>query len=263
MTMADQSGRWLLNRARRPAAAFRLYCFPHSGGSPGEYMKWSDWLPEAEVWVLQIAGRGSRIAEPPVTSMDELVPAITQNVAFQPPFAFFGHSVGSLVAYEVALALRTLNRCEPAALYVSAAEAPHLHRPALRSLDTLNDEQLIAEIEAKYGALPPELMNDRALRELLLPALRADLTIDARYRYVPAEPLACPITILGGSADSYAESDLAGWREHTTGCFQHRMLPGDHFYFREHTDEFERLLRDSLAELATGGRIRSHSLAPS
>src|SRR5205823_943244 len=99
--MADRVGTpWLVCRQRRPEAAMRLYCLPHSGGSAGEYVRWSDGLPGVEVWGVQLPGRGQRVGEPPLTRMPALVAALVASVPFRPPFALFGHSLGGLVAYE-------------------------------------------------------------------------------------------------------------------------------------------------------------------
>lgn len=98
--------RWALCRARDDSAALRMYCFPHSGGSPGEYMRWSDRLPGTEVWGVQLPGRGSRLAESPFTDMPELVDAVVSGLGFTGPYVLFGHSLGALVAFETAHALR-------------------------------------------------------------------------------------------------------------------------------------------------------------
>ncbi|MGW2352525.1 thioesterase II family protein [Actinacidiphila glaucinigra] len=243
--------RWLLCRARRPDARLRMYCFPHSGGSPGEYMRWSDALPDVELWGVQPPGRGSRLAEPPTTSVAEFVTRLVSEAEFTGPYVFFGHSLGALLAYETARALRDRGLPGPTRLYLSAFRAPHLHQPG-PDLGRLDGARLIAAIEEQHGPLPDEVKDDPELQELLLPALRADLTLVAGYRHTPAEPLDCPLSILGGADDEDTRDGLTPWASHTTGSCDVRTFPGDHFYFRENTDDFLRFLAAGLHECAAG-----------
>lgn len=240
---------WLLCRLRRPEAAMRLYCFPHSGGSAGEYLRWAHQLPDVEVWGIQLPGRGNRIEDPPLTTMPSLVQALVAEVDFSGPFAFFGHSLGSLVAYETALGLRRLGLAGPEALLLSAYGAPHLHRPG-PALHELDGPSLMGAVEREYGPLPAELRADPELYELVLNGLRGDLAIVATYQPQPAEPLSCPVVVLGGRDDLDTEPDLAAWSRYTTGPFDLRVFPGDHFYFREHLDDVLSLVARKLAELS-------------
>ncbi|MFJ6573342.1 thioesterase II family protein [Streptomyces sp. NPDC091292] len=242
--------RWLLCRERRAAARLRMYCFPHSGGSPGEYLRWSDALPGVEVWGVQFPGRGSRLDEPPVPDMERLVTELVSEAGFEGPCVFFGHSLGALVAYETALALRERGLPGPVRLYLSAYRAPHLHEPG-PDLSRLHGPGLIAAIESRHGPLPDEVKSDPDLRELLLPALKADLTVVATYRPAPyMRPLDCPLTVLGGHDDEESGERLTAWRRYTTGHCDVRSFPGDHFYFRENTDDFLRFLGADLDECA-------------
>jgi surfactin synthase thioesterase subunit len=238
---------WLLCRRPRPAAPLRLYVLPHSGGTPGEYLRWADKLPDIEVHGVQLPGRGGRYAEQPYTRMEPAVAALLDAVDFRPPYALFGHSLGALVAYETALALRTAGRPGPVRLYASAYRAPHLHEPGA-DLSELDGPALVAAIERDHGPLPAELRADPDLLDLALPVLRADLSIVAGYRSAPAPPLECPISVLGGDTDTETAGQLAAWDRYTTAGADVRMFPGGHFYFREHDDE---LLRH-LAERAHG-----------
>jgi surfactin synthase thioesterase subunit len=239
--------RWLLSRRRRPEAPARLYCFPHSGGQPGEYMRWSDGLPGVEVWGVQLPGRGSRSAEPPKKTMAELIAALVGEVELAPPYAFFGHSLGALVAYETALALRDLGRPGPDHLFLSAVPAPHLH-VAEPGAEEVGDPELVAAVERQFGPLPAAVHEDPELRRLAMGTLRADLAIVAAYRAAPVTPVDCSIFVLGGDKDDEAsEEQLAAWRPYTTGPFSLRLFPGGHFYFREHHDDVLHLLRTALA----------------
>ena len=248
-TMTTTTARWTLCRARRQDAGIRLYCFPHSGGSPGEYLRWADQLPDAEVWGVQLPGHGSRVHEPALTDMADLVEAIVANIEFESPFAFFGHSLGSLVAYETARVLRERGLPGPTRLFVSAAKPPHLHRPG-PPLHGLSTEELLAAVERTYGALPSVIRDDPETCELVLSGLRADLRIVATYQHQPSARLDCPIEVFGGRADDERLDELAQWLLHTTDTCRLRMFAGDHFYFREQPDEFLAALAGSLAQRA-------------
>jgi phthiocerol/phenolphthiocerol synthesis type-I polyketide synthase E len=244
--------RWLLCRRRRPEARLRVYCFPHSGGSPGEYMAWTEALPEVELWGVQAPGRGSRAGEPPFTSMPELVDAVVGEVDFVAPYVFFGHSLGALVAYEVAVALRDAGRPGPEKLWVSGSRAPHLRRPD-RGLHRLHGRELAAAVDEEYGAIAPELLAAPDLLEMLLPVLRADLAIGGGYQARPRPPLDCPITVLGGEDDRERGDLLTAWRRHTTGSFEVRTFPGGHFYFRERRDDVLRHLAERARAAVPAG----------
>ena len=255
--------RWLLCRQRRPEAAMRLYCVPHSGGSAGEYLRWADQLPDVEVWGLQLPGRGNRIGDTPLTTMSSLVQAILAEVDFGGPYAFFGHSLGALVAYETALALRHGGLVGPEALLLSAYGAPHLHRPG-PPMHELDGPSLLRAVENEFGPFPDELREDPELFELVLTGLRADLAIVATYQSAPAEPLSCPVVVLGGRDDQDTEPDLAAWSRYTTCRFDLRMFSGDHFYFRENLNDVLNFVARTLAELSHGALPRScaHGPAP-
>ncbi|MFF4842253.1 thioesterase II family protein [Streptomyces collinus] len=241
--------RWVLSRPGGSADGARVYCFPHSGGSPGEYVRWAARLPGHQVRAVQTPGRGSRMDEEPFTGMEALVDSLVSQVAFEEPFVFFGHSLGALVAYETALALRERGLPEPRALLLSGTAAPHTLR-ARPSLRGLAGTELVAAIERVYGPVPAELHEDPELRDLLLTGLRADLEIVSGYRYRPRPPLSCPVTVLGGRDDEEPLDDLGAWRAYTTGPFDLRVFPGDHFYFRECPDEFFAFLDGALAQSA-------------
>ncbi|MEV4275061.1 thioesterase II family protein [Actinoplanes xinjiangensis] len=251
--------RWVLARPRRTPAVTRMYCFPHSGGSPGEYLRWGARLRDHDVRAVQLPGRGSRLSEEPFTRMADLVRALIGNVGFAAPYVLFGHSLGALVAYETARELRDRGLPGPEALVLSGTAAPHAlpYRPLMSDLD---GPELLAEIERLYGPVPAPLHEDPELSTLLLTGLRADLAIVSGYRPVPAEPLDCPITVLGGRDDDEPHDGLRAWRSYTTGAFDLRLFPGDHFYFREHPDAFFDHLGTVLTRSAAPAVPRQRSM---
>lgn len=245
---AATGSRWLIRRERRPDASASLYCFAHAGGSPGEYVRWSDDLPGIEVLALQLPGRASRMAEPSFTRMQPLVEAIVAAVTFDRPFALFGHSLGGLVAFEVARALRELGR-EPDRLFLSSCPPPPIARTG-DPIHSLPDAGLLAEIQRRWGPLPPRVIADPGFRALLLTYYRADIELFETYRFAPGYPLTCPLTVFAGDQEQGGPA-LAGWRRHTTGTFDFQSFPGDHFYLRQQRAS---LLRSVAEVISAEGR---------
>ncbi|RYZ43787.1 MAG: thioesterase [Myxococcaceae bacterium] len=236
---------WLACRLRRPEASVRLFCFPHSGGSVGEYVRWADLLPDIEVWGVQLPGRGARAEEAPFTRIHELVDSLVASVDFGTSFAFFGHSLGALVAFETALRLRDLGRTPPDWLFLSAAPAPQLPPRGLPP-SHLDEAGLLTALEPTYGELILELREDAELRELLLPGLRADLSLVESYLHAARAPLHCAMTVTGGVQDDLTREELEPWSAHTAGPFELHLLPGGHFYLREQKATLLRLVEETL-----------------
>jgi len=241
--MADS--RWFACRCVSEAAV-RLYCFPHSGGAAGEYVRWAGHVRGVEICGLQPPGRGERFAEEPPARFADLVEAIAREARFQEPFAFFGHSLGAIVAYELVRSLRAASAPLPEHLFVSACPAPHLgrRRPPARER---SDDELLAEIEALGGPLPPEIGEDPDAVRIAVLQHRADAELLDTYRFEPGEPLDLPVTAVGGAQDDVGRDRLDAWRQHTSGAFQVRLLPGGHFYFRDRPHDLLQVLVDALA----------------
>ena len=208
----------------------RLICFPHAGGSASYFFPWSR-SPEltAEVWAIQYPGRQERRREPCITDASELTERI--HSALKPwtdaPFAFFGHSMGAVLAYEVAR-LMEADGHGPARLFVSGRRAPS--RPREEHVHQGADAALVDEIR-RIGGTDEAFLQDPELLQLILPVVRADYSAIENYTYTPGPPLSCGITALVGAADPKATvEEAAAWAEHTAGPFDQRVFPGDHFY---------------------------------
>ncbi|GAA3399174.1 thioesterase II family protein [Streptomyces roseoviridis] len=241
--------RWTLGGAPRPAAPL-LYCFPHGGGSAAEYLRWARDLRSGEPQAVQLPGRGSRTREPVVTSMDALVDALLDGVRpARQPFVFFGHSFGSLVAYEFTRALRAAGRPQPAYLVVSGYPAPHLPRAASQ-LHRLGDRELLEAVSELHGGIPPEVLADDDIVVLAARALRADYRILETYAHRPGPPLSVPLTVLGGTEDRVSAEQLDAWRELTDAEVTVRRFPGGHFYLRDRPAPVLRALSGALVSAA-------------
>ena len=194
---------------------------------------------------VQLPGRGARLNETAFTRMGPLVDAIVAEVTFDGPFAFFGHSLGALVAYEVARVLHATGRRLPDRLFASACPAPHMPRidPPIHQLP---DQELAALINQEYASLPAEITENPDLLRLSLPAHRSDFELVETYEYRAGSPLDRPLTVIGGTDDELTESELAAWGRHTATRLDLQLLPGGHFYLREQRDRLLHLVGERL-----------------
>jgi len=238
-------------REAKPASALRLFCFPYAGGGPGDFRDWSLDCPEdVELFALQLPGRGARFNEPLIARMDQLIETISDVIASQldRPFVFFGHSMGGRIAFALAQKLKALGRPQPELLAVSASRAPGRPGQNAARLTDAAFRQYLQEL----GGIPPDLLNDEELMELMLPVLRADFQLNDSLNPAPI-PLDCPILAWGGDSDrEVTEEDLFAWRNFTNSAFEVKLFPGGHFFLRAH----RQALINSLLEPLAATRLR-------
>jgi medium-chain acyl-[acyl-carrier-protein] hydrolase len=224
---------WITRPKPNAQASLRLFCFPYAGGSPVIFRQWTDILPpEIEVCCIQPPGRGARLNEQSFTQLPPLIealfPALLEHL--DKPFAFFGHSMGALISFEIARRLSSESGPAPSHLFLSGRRAPQLidTQPPTHSLP---EPEFIAKV-TKLNGTPREVLEHPELMRLMIPILRADFAVCETYAYVHGPPLACPISVFGGLQDSeVSREDLAAWREQTnSAAFSLKMLPGDHFF---------------------------------
>jgi len=231
---AQPVNRWLTYFKRNPKASLRLFCFPYAGGNAGVYRSWAGKLPaNVEMIAIQLPGRGNRRQEKPLSSLTELVELLGVALAgsLNEPFVFFGHSMGALVAFELARLLRREGRALPRHMFISGRSAPQLNR-CHRLLYNLPESELLQELKQLEGT-PRELLEHPELMEMMLPILRSDFSICDTYDYAEAAPLACPISAFGGFQDvDVPRQNLEAWREQTSSSFSLRMLAGNHFFLQ-------------------------------
>lgn len=237
----------------------RLICLPHAGAGTGAYRPWTAVLaPDITVTAAQLPGRDSLTDRPAFTRLVALVEWLADRVlapAAAAPYALFGHSVGALVAYELARTARRRGLPAPVRLFVSGRRAPDAPAPS-RAIHALPDPEFRAEIAA-LGGTPPPVLAEPAMMDLLVPALRADFSMAETYTWMPEAPLDVPITVFGGAADAQAPPPaLEHWRAHTTGSCALRVLPGGHFFVTGARDallaHISRDLKASSGDRATG-----------
>ena len=224
---------WLVRPTPRPEAAVRLFCVPYAGSGAAAYRGWAENAPGLDVCYVQLPGRENRLREKPFASVAALIAALASELEpwLDRPYALYGHSLGGILAFELARTLRLRHR-DPQHLFVSASRAPHLasQHPDVRHLPDL---PLLEEVHRRYESVPPVLMQDPELRELLVPCLRADLTLLETYQHAAADPLACGITCFAAAGDRIVHRDaVEPWREHTKRDFKLHMLEGNHLFLQ-------------------------------
>jgi medium-chain acyl-[acyl-carrier-protein] hydrolase len=214
-------------------AQMRLFCFSHAGGGAASYRSWERLIGSAlDVCAVQLPGRANRLDEPPIDDMQVLVERITRELAphLGMPFAFFGHSMGAIVATEVCRSLVAQGLPAPMQLFVSGRRPPGMPDPN-PPLRHLSNAAFLVEIQRRYAAIPAEVAAEPEVLSLLLPALRADIA--ALETHVPRsrEPLDVPILAIGGADDPLTpRSHLEDWGRQTRQGVRVRLFPGGHFY---------------------------------
>jgi medium-chain acyl-[acyl-carrier-protein] hydrolase len=255
--------RWVIRFRPRPEATARLYGFPHAGAGAPAYRAWAGLLPAAvELRAVQPPGRQDRIREPAFTDLPGLVAALADALGpelGELPFAFFGHSMGALVAFELARELRRRGGPLPVLLGVSAWRGPQVPR-ALPPVSDLPDPELVAHVR-RLGGMPEPVLEEPELLASVLPTLRADYRLCEGYRYRPSAPLDRPISVFGATADPLAgPAELEAWAAQTTRPLSVRVFPGRHFYLLDrlaevvgaYASDLERELQAAAAPGRTG-----------
>ena len=249
---ATASSRWIANLKANPNATLKLFCFPYAGGAAVGFRAWQAGLPSfVEVNPVELPGRGRRLAEPGRRNLIELVREMSEELRplFDRPFAFFGHSMGAMLGFELARRLRAVNGPQPVHLFVSGRRAPQLSEQR-RPTYNLPDAELIDELRRLNGT-PAEVLENMELMQFMLPLLRADFEMVQTYKYEPEAPLQCPITAFGGLEDGEENRELIdAWREQTARSFMLRMLPGDHFFLHSSQAMLLNVLSRDLHQLA-------------
>ena len=226
-----------------------LLCLPYSGASAMVYSRWRRKLPE---WIklqpVELPGRGARYGEPLHNDMRRLALQLAheQKAMLRAPYAVFGHSLGALLACEMAHAFRSLGVPEPVALFASGTAAPTMRLDYDRGFaDPKTDAELIEQLRILNGTSEEVLANEE-LMSLTLPILRADFQLCGLFEPVQRPLLKCPVHVLGGKADRTTSEQLIGWSQETHGSFSVDMFAGGHFFIHEHEARVLRVIKDQL-----------------
>ncbi|GEC10619.1 thioesterase [Streptomyces spinoverrucosus] len=228
----------------------RLYCFPHAGGAAGSFLPLARALtPHVDVLAAQYPGRQDRRREQPLADIGLLAEALVAHLPLQDerPYAFFGHSMGAVLAYEVARLLQERHRPGPAALVLSGRRAP---TPQPSPYDRLRTDADILRAIRGLGGTTPQLLDDPEIRDMVMPALRADYRAIGSYAWQPGPPLSIPFTVLVGDRDPVvAVAEARAWQDFTTAPTGLHVFDGGHFFLDAHLPRVAETVLDALDHL--------------
>jgi surfactin synthase thioesterase subunit len=247
MTIAQDSGLWIRQYHPAPNSGIRLVCLPHAGGSASFYLPICRSLsPAVDVLTVQYPGRQDRRLEPCVDDLPTLARQIlgVLDGFLDRPIAFFGHSMGATVGFELARMLEHERGVAPAWLFASGRRAPSMPRDERIHLET--DEGFIRELRRLSGT-DGNILGDEEMLSMILPATRSDYRAAETYRYQPGPPLSCPITAFVGDDDpKVTVAEASAWQNHTTGAFDFHVFDGGHFYLTSHQTKLIKIMADQL-----------------
>ncbi|MEV0638648.1 alpha/beta fold hydrolase [Streptomyces sp. NPDC050619] len=215
----------------------RLVCFPHAGGAASAYVSLSRQLAALDVLAVQYPGRQDRRRDEPIADIARLADALADEVVrhCETPYAFFGHSMGAVLAYETARRLRERQAPAPVRLFLSGRGAP---TPAPSRHDQLRTDAELLSAVTRLGGTATQVLDDPEVREMILPALRADYQALGSYTWVPGPALSIPFTVLIGDADPVVTvAEAAAWEDFTTASTDLHVFTGGHFYLDGQTRE--------------------------
>lgn len=227
----------------------RLFCFPPAGAGPSIFNEWASLLPPfVELVGVVYPGRECRSAEPLSRDLNVIADSVAAHIARfdDMPCAFFGHSMGGYVSFEVMQRLIG-SITYPNHMFLSAVPAPHM--PVPEKLHELTESQFFRELLRLEG-FPQEVLNTPELVRYALPILRADFTACETHRFNLEVVCRCPISVYGGSNDVRVTHDrLEGWRHFAGLSFSLRIFEGGHFYLRKRQAELVGFISSELANM--------------
>lgn len=248
--MNTRKHKWIHRLNTNPTAQLRLFCFPYAGGGASIYRLWPKEMPRGiEVCPIQLPGRENRLRETPHQQVTTLVRALLPELTphLDRPFAFFGYSMGTSIAYELTCQLEANHYPTPKHLLVAARRAPHI--PPLRPLiHHLPDTAFLRALRTQYGGIPDAVWRNRELMEIFLPLLRADFVLTETYTPQP-KIINTPITAIAGLSDPHTSKEsLMAWESLTNADFQLRWIAGEHFFINTQ----RRALLNIISEVLLG-----------
>ncbi len=226
-----------------------LICFPYAGGGAQIFNNWQAAFAQIQICAVQYPGRGRRVSEEPFTDCRELVQALLPNLLpfLNKPFAFFGHSMGAIIAYEVARNVQEQHGLKLERLIASGRRGPQLP-PTERVTYNLPDPEFIEELRRLNGT-PHEVLDHPELMQLMMGIIRADFQLTQTYQFSPGPQLSCPFSIFGGLEDAHVTPEhLEAWCELTSSECSIKMFEGDHFFLQTNDKPLLRAINEQLVK---------------
>ncbi|MFT6835288.1 MAG: medium-chain acyl-[acyl-carrier-protein] hydrolase [Francisellaceae bacterium] len=223
--------KWFVIPKPNSKAKLRIFCFPYAGGNISSFYPWIEKLnSNAELVLIHLPGRTTRFFEESYSSMDSLVNELVRIMPFllDKPYVLFGHSLGSRVAFELVNQFTKLNIKLPIHFIASGSEAPSEKKCKETITYNLPDKEFIKELE-DLGGTPKELLENKELLDICLPALRADFQIAETYLFTNKVTFNIPLLIIGGS-DDIEYDKLILWQQFFQDTASVCIIPGDHFF---------------------------------
>lgn len=236
----------------RPRAAtvprMWLICFPYAGGAATAYHHWPSMLPaDVELIAVQYPGRATRMREAPCHRLEDLLADVEKamGILLDRPYAFFGHSMGATVAYELTRRLLASGGPGPRQLFLSGRSAPQLP-PRRLPIHALPHEQFIDTLR-EFSGTPAEVLEHRELMEMMVPIMRADFEALETWKHEATPPFDIPVSVFGGLSDEAVPMEsLDAWSTCTTGRFKRHMFPGRHFFLQQHANAMLNIVARAL-----------------
>ena len=226
----------------------KLFCIPHAGGSAAFYSKWKDYInPSIEICPIELAGRGKRFKEDFYDNIDEAVEDVYDIIKndLDNNYAFFGHSMGSLIAYELSHYIMKLKNKPPKHIFFSGRKAPNIIYEN-NSIHKLPGEELKRKV-FEFSGTPKEVLDNSHMSNIFLKILRADFKICELYKYVKRDfKLDCNITILNGNKDDIKINHIASWKQYTSKECYIYFFKGGHFYINDNIKSLAYIINSTL-----------------
>ncbi|MGW4492360.1 thioesterase II family protein [Streptomyces sp. NPDC004376] len=230
-TLSTKENPWCRRFHPADDAPSRMICFPHAGGSASFYHPISASLsPAVDVLAIQYPGRQDRRTEPCIEDIGALADAAFEVIASwaDRPLTFFGHSMGAIVAFEVARRFHRAGMADPVHLFVSGRRAPSWQRN--EGVHLSSDDEIVSEV-LSLGGTDARVLADEELLRLVLPVIRSDYKAIEKYRCAPDVRVPCKVTALVGDVDPHTSIDeVQAWQRHTSESMDLKVFPGGHFF---------------------------------
>jgi surfactin synthase thioesterase subunit len=228
----------------------KLYCFPYAGGASSAYNSWKPFLNTSiELRAVELAARGRRMRDPNYDSIDDAVDDvfnIVKDELTECPYALFGHSMGSMIAFELYYKIKDSGLPLPVHIIFSGRAAPQISRDGKRKLHHLPDDQFKKEM-LEMGGTPKEFFEHPELLEVFLPLLRGDFRLTETYNHTEKDtPIDCDITVLSGKEDEDSVEEVEAWRVHAQNGCDIRYFDGGHFFIHDETERVVGIVNNAV-----------------